>query len=156
MGNPVTLVTATGTEITAASPLAVTAPSPLQVTDTGTQYPVGATPLVASSGNVANAVAAASLVGGATTTVHITGFEITGAGATGALVVTVNLSGVLGGPHAYTYVFEAGAAVANKPLIVAFDPPLPASAVNTQITVTCPAGGAGNTNNTVVAHGYHI
>jgi hypothetical protein len=114
-----------------------------------------ATPLIAGSGNVANASAAATLTGTATTTVYISGFEVTGAGATAAAVATVTVAGLLGGTRSYTYTFPAGATVACTPLIVAFDPPLPASAVNTAIVVTCPASGAGGTNNTVVAHGFY-
>lgn len=112
-------------------------------------------PLIAGSGNVANASAAATLTGAATTTVYLSGFEITGSGATVALPVSVTVAGLLGGTRTYTYTFVAGALLGNTPLIVQFDPPLPASAVNTAIVVTCPASGAGGTNNTAVAHGYH-
>lgn len=122
----------------------------------GGPYIEGATVLVAGSGNVANAAAVATLTPTSTTTAYINGFEITGAGATSALVVTVTVVGLLGGTRHFTYAFVAGAAVANDPLLVSFNPPLPASAVNTAIVVTCPAGGAGNTNNTVVAHGFYI
>lgn len=124
------------------------------VRDVGSPYSEGVTPLIAGSGNVANASAAATLTPTATTTAHISGFEVTGAGSTGALVVTV--AGLLGGTRHYTYTFPAGATVACTPLLVKFDQPLPASAVNTAIVVTCPAGGAGNTNNTVVAHGFYV
>lgn len=117
-------------------------------------YP-GTTALIAGSGNKANASAVATLTGGATTTVYISGFEITGSGATAALPVTVTVAGLLGGTQSYTYNFASGALVGNTPLIVTYDPPLPASAVNTNIVVTCPASGAGGTNNTVVAHGFH-
>jgi hypothetical protein len=118
-------------------------------------YPSSSTPLAAGSGNVANASAVATLTGSATTTVYCTGFEVTGAGATAGLPVIVTVAGLLGGTRSYIYVFEAGVLVGNKPLAVQYAPPLPASAVNTAIVVTCPAGGAGNTNNAVVAHGFH-
>lgn len=121
----------------------------------GSPYVEGATALIAGSGNVANASAAATLTGTATTTVYISGFEVTGSGATAALPVTVTVAGLLGGTRSYTYNFASGALVGNTPLIVHFNPPLPASAINTAIVVTCPAGGAGNTNNTVVAHGFY-
>lgn len=124
--------------------------------DAGSPYLQGAVPLIAGSGNVANATAAATLTGTATTTVYITGFEVTGAGATGALVVSVTVSGLLGGSKLYTYTFPVGVAVACQPLVVTFYPPLPASAINTAIAVTCPASGAGGTNNTVVAHGFYV
>ena len=121
----------------------------------GATYQVGQTPLIAGSGNVANASAAATLTGTATTTVYISGFEVTGSGATAGLPVTVTVAGLLGGTRSYTYTFAVGALVGNQPLVVAFNPPLPASAVNTAIVVTCPASGAGGTNNTVVAHGFY-
>lgn len=117
-------------------------------------YPTGRTALVAGSGNVANAAAAATLTPGATVTAFLAGFEITGSGSTAGLPVTVTVTGLLGGTRHYTYVFVAGALLANTPLLVEFNPPLPASAINTAIVVSCPAGGAGNTNNTTVAHGY--
>lgn len=113
------------------------------------------TPLIAGSGNVAAASAAATLTGTSTTTVYLAGFEVTGSGATAALPVSVTVSGLLGGSRLYTYNFAAGVLVGNTPLIVTFDPPLPASAINTAIAVTCPSGGSGNTNNTVVAHGFY-
>lgn len=125
------------------------------VRDVGSPYQEGATPLIAGSGNVANASAAATLTPTATTTAYIAGFEVTGAGAPTALPVTVTVAGLLGGTRSYTYSFAAGALVANTPLIVTYLPPLPASAVNTAIVVTCPASGASGTNNTVVAHGFY-
>lgn len=119
-------------------------------------YPAGAVPLIAGSGNVAAAAAVATLTGTATTTVYLSGFQITGAGATAGAAVTVTVAGLLGGTRSWTYVFATGVAVANTPLIVSFDPPLPAAAVNTAIVVTCPASGAGGTNNTANAYGYYI
>lgn len=118
-------------------------------------YSAVQTPLVAGSGNVANASAAATLTGGATTTVYIAGFEVSGSGATAGLPVTVTVAGLLGGSRLYTYTFAVGALLPNQPLIVPFNPPLPASAINTPISVTCPASGTGGTNNTVVVHGFH-
>lgn len=113
------------------------------------------TPLVSASGNVANAAATATLTGTATTTVYISGFEVTGGGSTAAALVTCTLTGVLGGTKSYTYGFTLGATLYNLPLVVEFAPPLPASAVNTPIVASCPAGGAGNTNTTMVAHGLY-
>lgn len=118
-------------------------------------YPNLSTPLSAGSAVVANAAAVATLTGTATTTVYISGFEVTGAGATVGLPVTVTVAGLLGGTRSYIYSFMAGALLNNTPLIVQFNPPLPASAVNTPIVVTCPAGGTGATSNTANAHGYY-
>ena len=109
-----------------------------------------------SSGNVANASAIATLTGVAAKTTYITGFQVTGAGATAPAVVNVTITGLLGGTATHTYSAATGATTANTPIIVSFVPPMPASAVNTSIVVTCPALGAGNTNNTVVATGYTI
>lgn len=125
------------------------------VRDVGSPYSEGMTPLIAGSGNVANASAAATLTPTATTTAYISGFEITGTGATAASIATVTVAGLLGGTRHYTYTFPAGVTTACQPLIVSFSPALPASAVNTAIVVTCAASGAGGTNNTVVAHGFH-
>lgn len=134
---------------TAAQPVAV---APYPIDSTG----VSAVPIKASSGNVANATATASLAGVAAKTTYITGFDVTGSGATAGSVVSVTVTGLLGGTSTYTLAVSAGAAVGNAPLVIDFVPPLPASAVNTAIVVTCPALGLGNTNNTVNAYGYYI
>lgn len=117
-------------------------------------YPVGRVALVAASGNKANSSAAATLTPGSTVTAFIAGFEVTAAGATVGLPVTVTVTGILGGTLSYIFAAPAGALIIAQPLVVEFNPPLPASAVNTAIVVTCPALGTGNTNAAVVAHGY--
>ena len=127
--------------------------TPVSVVDV---YPPGSIPLIAGSGNVANSSAVATLTPSATQTMYISGFSVTGSGATAALPVTVTVAGLLGGTRSFTYNFVAGVLVGNTPLVVAFNPPLPASAINTAITVTCPASGAGGTNNTVVATGFYV
>lgn len=150
MSTPVSLVQANAAGVEqAVSPL-----NPLAIAPLG--YPATAVALTGGSGNVANAPAVGTLTPSATTTAYISGFEVTGSGATAALPVTVTVTGLLGGTRSYTYNFAAGALVGNLPLIVDFVPPLPASAINTPIVVTCPASGAGGTNNTVVAHGYQV
>lgn len=116
----------------------------------------GVDELTASSGNVANASAAATLAAAAGETTYITGFEITASGATAAAVVTVTVTGTIGGTLSYTFVAPAGATAQATPLVVEFPRPIPASAANTAIVVTLPALGAGNTNATVVAHGFRV
>jgi hypothetical protein len=118
------------------------------------EYPPASTPITASSGNVAAAAATATLAGAANVTTYITGFEFTSAGSTAAAVVTITITGTVSGTLSYTYASVAGATLANQPLIVQFSPPIPASAANTSIVVSCPSLGAGNTNATMVAHGY--
>lgn len=108
----------------------------------------------ASSGNVANASAAATLAAVAGKKNWITGFALTGSGATAAAVVNATVAGVEGGTQTYTFTFPAGAAVAAEPLVVTFPTPLPATGVNTAITVTLPAAGAGNTNAAANVYGF--
>lgn len=129
------------------------------VDDAGRQRVIvenGGVDVDASSGNVANAAAVAALPGAAGKTTFLTGFEVTAAGSTAALVVLVTVAGVLGGTKTYVFVFPAGAAVAATPLLVEFHRPVPASGLNQAITVTLPAGGAGNLNAAVTAHGFQL
>lgn len=114
---------------------------------------VDETDIEASSGNVAAAVATATLAGVAGKTTYITGFELTGAGATGASVITGTVSGI-GTTMSYDIAVPVGATVGITPLVVAFSRPIPASAVNTAIVVSFPSFGAGNTNACVSAHGF--
>lgn len=119
-------------------------------------YPANATALAASSGNVAAATAAATLAKATGKTVYITGFTVSGAGATLGLPVIVTVVGILGGTLSYVYAAAAGALLANTPLVVTFPKPVPASATNVDIVVSCPSLGTGNTNNSVNATGFRI
>jgi hypothetical protein len=114
----------------------------------------GAANVVATSGNVANAIGTATLPAVAAKTTYITGFDVTGSGATVGLPVVVTVAGLLGGSITYTTTAAVGALVGNTPLSVRFPAPMPASAVNTAITVSCAALGAGSTNNVVNAFGF--
>jgi hypothetical protein len=106
----------------------------------------------ASAGNTSNT---ATLAGVAAKTTYLTGFECTASGSTAGLPVTVTVTGTISGTLNYTFSFVAGVLVESTPLIVEFTYPIPSSAVNTAIVVTFPAGGAGNTNATVTAHGFY-
>jgi hypothetical protein len=125
-------------------------------------YPSGptgkdATPVSAASGNVAAATATATLAaGGANVMTYISGFEFTGAGATGASVVLLTVTGIIGGTLTYVIAVSAGVTAAITPLVVEFNPPLQANGLNTAIVVSVPSLGAGNTNSAVVAHGYQL
>lgn len=110
----------------------------------------------ATSGNVANAVATATMAAVADKTNHVTGFSITGLGATAALGVLATLTGVVNGPLSYAYAAVAGAVLSNAPLVVSFPTPIPASAVNTAISLSLPALGLGNTSAVVTLHGYRV
>lgn len=117
-------------------------------------YPPGSTPVTSSSGNVANAAAVATLPGVAGKTTYITGFSVTGGGATAASLVLATLAGLISGTATYVLGVVAGAAAANPAFSVQFSRPIPASAANTAVVLTVPALGAGNTNSAVVAHGF--
>lgn len=119
-------------------------------------YPAGATAITASSANVANASAVATLSGVALKTTYICGANITSGGSTAAALVTPTVVGTITGTLNFTYATVAGATLGNTPLTLRFSPCVPASAVNTAIVVTLPALGAGNTNATVNAHGYQL
>ena len=119
-------------------------------------YPPGAVPITADSGNVAAATATATLAATSATTTYITGFEITASGATAASVVTATVTGVTGQTLHYTFAAPAGVTTICQPLIVEFEYPIPASGQNQTIAVSLPSLGAGNTNATVVAHGFQL
>ena len=112
--------------------------------------------IAASSGNVANASAVATLAAVVGKLNFITGFVVSGAGATVGAVVTVSLTGLAAGTLAYTYAVPTGATVGVTPLHVTFQTPLPASGTNVAISVTVPSLGAGNTNTTVTCHGFQL
>lgn len=75
---------------------------------------------------------------------YCAGFTVTGGGATGASAVTITLSD---GTKTLNFMTEipAGAGLQITPLVVNFNPPLPASAANTAWTLTVPSFGSGNT-----------
>jgi len=118
--------------------------------------PLSATAVTGTSGNVANASAVATLPAVSGKTNYITGFQLTAAGATGALVVNATVTGLITGTQTYTFVFPAGVTLAATPLIVTFPTPVPASATNTAITVTLPASGAGGTNAAADVQGFNL
>src|SRR5712671_6419098 len=95
-----------------------------------------------SSGNVAAAVATATLPSLVNSTLFITGFSVTGSGATTALPVTVTVTGLIGGTLSYTYVAIAGVLSENTSLDIVFPQPLSATAKNVAIAVSCPSLGA--------------
>lgn len=115
-----------------------------------------AVPIRGASGNVANANAVATLTGTATTTVYMTGFTCTAGGATAAAEVDVAVTGTLGGTMTYTQGAPLGAGVPPSILSQTFNPPYPASAVNTPVVVTMPALGAGNAHAACVATGFYL
>lgn len=118
--------------------------------------PSGATVVASSSGNVAAATATATLAGAVGKTTYISGFLVSGAGATAGSVINGTVVGLLGGTQTFTIAVPTGAILGITPLFIDYNPPLPASAVNTAIVVSTPSFGAGSTNATVSAWGYQI
>lgn len=116
-------------------------------------FPTDVLPISASSGNVAAGTATATLTSSTGRTAYLSGFTITGSGATGASVISPTVTGVQGGTMTFTMAIPAGVTAAVQPLQVSFVPPIPATQQNTNIVVSCPSMGAGNTNATVVAYG---
>lgn len=117
--------------------------------------PDGATPVTASSGNVAAASGVATIPAVANRTAWITGFMITSAGSTGAAVVNPTITGVIGGTITLVYTSVAGVTLGNAPLLVTLPVPIPATGANVAIVVTVPSLGTGNTNAAVSAFGYY-
>lgn len=127
------------------------------VTSVGTSLPRGATSVVATSGPVAAATAAATLAAATGKTTYISGFTATGSGATAASNVHLTISGLIGPVTLdYEYTVVAGVALGSPTINVQFNPPIPASAVNTAIVVTLPSLGSGNTNASVCAYGFQL
>ena len=125
-------------------------PNTQDVTIAGAPY----TPVVAQATG-ANSVATATMPAVVGKTNYITGFEITGLGATAA--GSMNCAGYLQGANVnfnYVIAIPAGVLVGITPVIVEFTVPLSSGTQNSVIQMSCPAAGAGNTLIQVVVHGY--
>lgn len=112
------------------------------------------TPVTGSSGNVAAANAVATLAAASGKTTYISGLLLSYSGATAAGNAVCTVSGLLGGSMTFNVPVPIGASVPGAPISLKFDPPLPASAVNTAIVVTVPSLGAGNTFSSAAAWGF--
>jgi hypothetical protein len=117
-------------------------------------YPPNASVLQATSGNVAAGVSTATLTSSAGNMAWIFGFDVNGGGATAASVVDCTVTGLVGATAHYSLPVAAGATASLTPLSIRYPEPIPASAVNTNIVVSCPSLGAGNTNTTINAYGF--
>jgi hypothetical protein len=129
---------ASGAPITNANPLAVnisqggaavTAANPLPVGPN--QYPAASTAITAIATGT-TAVVTATLAGVAAKTTYICGFDISAAGS--ATISPITIGGLLGG----TYTFQ-GLSAGGTPFNRTYTPCIPASAVNTAITVNTTA-----------------
>jgi hypothetical protein len=107
----------------------------------------------ASGGAQANAATITSAVG---RMAYIEGFDVTGGGATAAGIVNITTSGLA---NNLTYSMNVLAGVtgpvnAQGGVFLRFPTPIPASGTNTNITVTLPSLGAGNTNASITVYGF--
>lgn len=118
-------------------------------------YPASAQPVAASSGNLSNAEAIATLPGAPNLLTYITSFQCTSTGSDIVLGVTITVAGVVGGTQSYA--FNTGDnKIAGDQMIIPYSYPLPASAENTPIVVSMPANGVGNTHASCSAQGFQI
>lgn len=127
-------------------------------TDVAGTLKVGQVPLgtaVSAGANVAASANNQTLAAVAAKMNYLAGFAVTGLGATGAGSITVTTTG-LANNLSFVVPIPAGATAAVAPLVVQFNPPLPASAVNTAIVVLVPSFGAGNTTASASAWGFLI
>jgi hypothetical protein len=119
-----------------------------------TAYPCSATPIINSATGTAGLVTA-TLPGVAGKTTYICGFQITSSGATGAAAVAATVTGTLGGSMNYVYPQVAVATNNQNSLPIAFNPCIPASAVNTPIAVSLTTG-AGTTLTAIALQGFQL
>lgn len=124
------------------------------------QPPLGlqGTPNAASSAAAAGANNL-SIGGVAGRRTFVSGFEVSGAGATGASIIPITLANIdnNGAPITLNYqlAIPAGAGVAIPSLIVEFSPPLPV-VLGSAAILSVPSFGAGNTNAAATLHGFTV
>lgn len=117
-------------------------------------YPPDTFAIASASGNVANGAAIATLIAPAGHRAYICGLSVMGAGATAAITVLATVTGTMGGGLSYNYSVDTAVGVVRPPLQLYFNPCLPAATAGTNIVVTLPALGAGNTNASATAWGF--
>lgn len=128
-----------------------TTPLPVSLPSSG--LPTGGASTTQGASGAAS-VLQVTIVSAVGKTAYVSGFSITGAGATAASVVGATLTGLIASNHTYKIAVPAGATVGITPLIVTFNPPIPASATNTNIQLSVPSFGAGNTDAAASIWGY--
>src|SRR6266404_5931282 len=98
---------------------------------------IGTNAIAASSGNVANAIATATLPGVVGKTTYLSGFSVAGSGVTTAAApVLITITGLIGGiTLTYPLCPVAGVLLQNLLIDRNFRPGIPASAPNTAIVI---------------------
>jgi hypothetical protein len=111
--------------------------------------PIYATVSAGATQNVATLVIPSAKTG------YLDGFDLDGLGATSGSAINVTVGGILGGTLTFAVGIPAGATVPFHQSF-RFNPPLKASAANTNIVVTVPSYGTGNTAASVNAFGRYF
>ncbi len=90
-------------------------------------------------------------------TFYLTGFEVSGLGATGASTISITISGTASTNTPTYYIpIPAGVTTQITPLSQRFsEKGIQASGTNVSVTVNVPSFGAGNTNASCIAMGYY-
>lgn len=114
---------------------ALSSSNPIPVSGSLTPYPIGATVITGNATGTTGAVVG-TLAGVAAKTTYIAGFSVSAIGGTAA-VGPITVAGLV----TSSMVWYLAASAAGNQLTVIFSPPIPASAVNTAITVTTTADG---------------
>jgi hypothetical protein len=107
----------------------------------------------ATSGDQAAATATATLPAIQNRITYLCGFSVTGTGATSTSVVAITVGNVAA-TTTFDLVVPAGATLILPLTQYSFAPCIPASAVNTSVTVSVPSLGTGNAHSQVTAWGY--
>lgn len=118
-------------------------------------YPDGATPFAVRVFG-ANVPLTATMPAVPGVTAYLLGFALTGAGATAGQLVTVGVTGIMGGQLGYDWASVTGATALCPPLQQEWAPALPASGPNTAIVIAASALGAGNTTGHVNMWGFYL
>jgi hypothetical protein len=136
-------------------------PNDPELSDTMYRFYAGQTPggvgsdISNASGNKAAAAANAVLTPATGQFAYMTGFDVTGGGATAASEVLVTVTGLLVGTLTYVLNVPAGVTPTFNPALnIRFPYPMIASAISSAITVNVPSFGSGNTNAATVAYGF--
>jgi len=116
--------------------------------------PMG-TPVYGTASSGGAAAANVTLASASAKMLYLDGFDLDGLGATAGNAISVTITGILGGTLTYTVGIPAGVTVPYHQSF-RFNPPLQASAANTNIVVNVPSFGSGNTASTCNAFGHLI
>lgn len=120
---------------------------------TGTGYPQGAQPIQAQAAGT-TAGATATLTGATGRLTFVCGFSVSPGSATAAITISVTTSGFAVGQTYFVGAPVTAAGTTGATLTQTFSPCIPASAVNSQMSVIAGALGTGGVNQNVNVWGY--